>query len=154
MLKAFARFSTTAAFLFISNHTFAFDLPSEPYSTCEALGPAGHYNGFFFQDFSSHGSFTGGRLAVGRHIEMSEYEFGEDLAIQDSDVSLVVGGSLEIEEGRIFNGSVVAKSSISIVERSDSNSVRLKTNLASIISTRFEYIAFNFYPKSWQRSKS
>lgn len=91
-----------------SHPSFSFEVPTDNYSSCEALDVAGHYNGFFFENFNSTGSDTEGRLAAGGDLTILHYSVGQRLNISDASVSLLSGGNMTFLSGRVQNGSIEA----------------------------------------------
>lgn len=91
-----------------SHPSFSFEVPTDNYSSCEALDVAGHYNGFFFENFNSTGSDTEGRLAAGGDLTILHYSVGQHLNISDASVSLLSGANMTFLSGRVQNGSIEA----------------------------------------------
>ncbi|MBG0791210.1 MAG: choice-of-anchor A family protein [Desulfovibrionaceae bacterium] len=70
-----------------------------------ALGVAGNYNGFIFNNFKATAD-TEGRLAVGGNMHVSGYSVGDKLPARTTGDVLVVGNNLSFRGGRVYHGDV------------------------------------------------
>ncbi len=77
-----------------------------PAARAQSLGAASDFNVFIFGDFTSSGSDTEGRLAVGRDAVLTNYSVGNALGSPGGD-SLVVGRNLTFTSGQVNNGNAV-----------------------------------------------
>jgi choice-of-anchor A domain-containing protein len=77
-----------------------------PAARAQSLGEASDYNAFIFGDFTSSGSDTEGRLAVGGNANLSGYSVGTSLPTTGGN-SLVVGNNLTFTNGQVNKGNAV-----------------------------------------------
>lgn len=78
-----------------------------PLNSCDVLGVAGQYNGFFFGSYSAQSSDVQGRLAAGGNVSLNNYSIGDQLPSNFSGPSLLVGGNLSFPSGRVYRGDIV-----------------------------------------------
>jgi len=76
----------------------------------QSLGAANDYNAFIFGNFTSSGSDTEGRLAVGGNADLSGYSVGTSLDTTRGN-TLVVGNNLTFTNGQVNKGNAVYGSS-------------------------------------------
>ena len=76
----------------------------------QSLGAANDYNAFIFGNFTSSGSDTEGRLAVGGNADLSGYSVGTSLDTTGGN-TLVVGNNLTFTNGQVNKGNAVYGSS-------------------------------------------
>jgi len=81
-------------------------LPSVSWSIPISLGTAADYNTVIFGDFEANGSDTEGRLAIGGNAVLHDYSVGLLLGERSLGSSLVVGGNLDLNQGRIDYGNL------------------------------------------------
>jgi len=81
-------------------------LPSVSWSIPISLGAAADYNTVVFGDFEASGSDTEGRLAIGGNAVLHDYSVGLLLGERSLGSSLVVGGNLDLNQGRIDYGNL------------------------------------------------
>lgn len=74
---------------------------------CNALGMAGAYNAFVFEDYAGTYSDVQGRLAVGGNLTIDHYSIGDQLPPATAGISLVVGGNVVFPNGAIVQGSAL-----------------------------------------------
>ncbi len=74
---------------------------------CNALGTAGAYNAFVFENYKGTFSDVQGRLAVGGDLTIDHYSIGDQLPPASARVSLVVGGDVVFPNGAIVQGSAL-----------------------------------------------
>ncbi|RYD25412.1 MAG: choice-of-anchor A family protein [Verrucomicrobiaceae bacterium] len=72
----------------------------------QSLGAANDYNAFIFGNFTSSGSDTEGRLAVGGNADLTGYSVGSSLGTTGGN-TLVVGNNLTFSNGQVNKGNAV-----------------------------------------------
>ncbi len=75
--------------------------------SCNVLGAAGDYNGFFFDSYTALSSDVQGRLAAGGNVSLNNYSIADQLPTDFSGTSLLVGGNLIFPSGRVYRGDIV-----------------------------------------------
>ncbi|MFN3919306.1 MAG: choice-of-anchor A family protein [Methylohalobius sp.] len=76
-----------------------------------ALGPGGKFNLLVFEDMQGEYSDVEGRLAVGGNLTLQHYAVGMELGRgADFSDTLIVGGHLKFEHGRVYHGNAVSSS--------------------------------------------
>ncbi len=97
MLPPFVRLSFSLWGLLVASSVYALPLN---------LGVAGHFNTFVLGDMSHQHADVEGRLAVGGNLTLKNYAIGMQLTDADNNRdSLVVGGTLDFKNGRIYHGN-------------------------------------------------
>ncbi len=71
-----------------------------------SLGAAANYNTVVFGNFEASGSDTEGRLAIGGNALLYDYSVGLLLDAHSLGSSLVIGGDLDLKQGRINYGNL------------------------------------------------
>jgi choice-of-anchor A domain-containing protein len=94
-----------ARLLEISQHSSCGIAP--PGNSCDVLGVAGQYNGFFFENYTAGSSDVQGRLAAGGNISLNNYSIGDQLPTSFAGASLLAGGNLQFPSGRVYVGDIV-----------------------------------------------
>ncbi|WAC19484.1 choice-of-anchor A family protein [Luteolibacter sp. SL250] len=77
-----------------------------PSASAQSLGAASDYNVFIFGNFTSSGSDTEGRLAVGGNADLTNYSVGSSLPTSGGN-TLVVGNNLTFTSGQVNKGDAV-----------------------------------------------
>lgn len=81
-----------------------------------SLGDAADYSIVVFGDFSSpYHSSTTGRLAAEGNIVLNNYGLATGLSAQDAGISVVAGGNLTFEYGKVYAGHIVVSGSADLV---------------------------------------
>lgn len=76
-----------------------------------SLGPASKFNLLVFEDMEAAYSDVEGRLAVGGNLTLQHYAVGMQLdRTADFTDSLIVGGHLSFQHGRIYHGNATSRS--------------------------------------------
>jgi choice-of-anchor A domain-containing protein len=70
------------------------------------LGTAGSFNAFVLRDMTAYNSDVEGRLAVGGNLTLNNYSIGMELSDSNGTRDdLIVGGTINYSNGRIYNGN-------------------------------------------------
>jgi len=83
-----------------------------PAVRAQSLGAASDYNVFVFGNFTSSGSDTEGRLAVGGNANLTNYSVGTSLSATGGN-TLVVGQALTFNSGQVNKGNAVYGTTVS-----------------------------------------
>ncbi len=90
------------------------DLPgADTQTVLGALGAAGRYGNFVWDNFTSLSSTVEGRLAVGGNLSLQNFSVGDKLDPNKLHDVVTVGGNVIFPSGRIYYGNVIAGGSVS-----------------------------------------
>lgn len=78
-----------------------------------ALGAAGRYGNFVWDDFTSLSSAIEGRIAVGGNLNLQHFSVGDKLDPNTLHDVVTVGGDVTFPSGRIYYGNLIAGGSVS-----------------------------------------
>lgn len=82
-----------------------------PCALALSLGPASGFNLLVLEDMSAERSDVEGRLAVGGNLSLTHYAVGMELGhAADFTDTLLVGGHLNFQHGRVYHGNAVSAS--------------------------------------------
>ncbi|WP_039915044.1 choice-of-anchor A family protein [Cellvibrio mixtus] len=77
-----------------------------------ALGAAGRYGNFVWENFTSLSSTVEGRLAVGGNLSLQNFSVGDKLDPNKLHDVVTVGGNVTFPSGRIYYGNLIAGGSV------------------------------------------
>ncbi|AQT60928.1 hypothetical protein B0D95_13175 [Cellvibrio sp. PSBB023] len=77
-----------------------------------ALGAAGRYGNFAWDNFTSLSSTIEGRIAVGGSLSLQNFSVGDKLDLNKLHDVVTVGGSVTFPSGRIYYGNLIAGGSV------------------------------------------
>jgi choice-of-anchor A domain-containing protein len=90
------------------------DLPgTDTQTVLGALGAAGRYGNFVWDNFTSLSSTVEGRLAVGGNLSLQNFSVGDKLDPNKLHDVVTVGGNVTFPSGRIYYGNLIAGGSVS-----------------------------------------
>ncbi|MDR7088633.1 choice-of-anchor A domain-containing protein [Cellvibrio fibrivorans] len=78
-----------------------------------ALGAAGRYGNFVWDNFTSLSSTVEGRIAVGGNLSLQNFSVGDKLDPNKLHDVVTVGGNVTFPSGRIYYGNLIAGGSVS-----------------------------------------
>jgi len=79
------------------------------------IGIARNYNAFIENNFTANSTDIQGKLAVGGNVSLENYGIAAEYEMPSNEYSLVVGGDIHYEGGKIFYGSAIAGGDVSDV---------------------------------------
>lgn len=89
------------------------DLPgADTQTVLGALGAAGRYGNFVWDNFTSLSSTVEGRLAIGGNSNLYNFVVGEKLDPDKLHDVVIAGGNVTFSSGRIHNGNLIAGGSV------------------------------------------
>lgn len=89
------------------------DLPgADTQTVLGALGAAGRYGNFAWENFTSLASTVEGRLAVGGNLNLQYFSVGDKLDPNKLHDVVTVGGGVTFPNGRIYYGNLIAGGSV------------------------------------------
>lgn len=86
---------------------------ADPQTNLGALGAAGRYGNFAWENFTSLSSTVEGRLAVGGNLSLQNFSVGDKLDPNKLHDVVTVGGNVSFPSGRIYYGNLIAGGSVS-----------------------------------------